>query len=97
MGTSGKAPRGPTGTATPKPRKLSFKEQRELEGMDAAILTAEEKAATLEATLHDPSFYITRSLEAAALSAELEELKARVTRLYARWEELENIRMMNDE
>ena len=95
--TSGKAQRGTASTATPKPRKLSFKEQRELEGMEAAILTAEEKAATLETTLHDPSFYITRSLEAPALSAELEEVKAQIAKLYARWEELERIRMMNDE
>ena len=89
--------RGAGGTASPKSRKLSFKEQRELEGMDAAILTAEKKAATLEATLHDPSFYITRSLEAPALSAELEQVKAQIAKLYARWEELEELRMKSEE
>lgn len=75
-----------------KPRKLSFKETRELEGMEEAILTAEEKVHTLNTTLNDPSFYITRSAEAPALIAELEAAKAEVARLYARWEELEAIK-----
>jgi ATP-binding cassette subfamily F protein uup len=75
----------------PKPRKLTMKEQRELDGMEAAILAEEEKAAALEATLNDPSFYITRSLEAPALSAELDSLKSEINRLYARWDELAKI------
>jgi ATP-binding cassette subfamily F protein uup len=72
-------------------RKLSFKEQRELEGMEEAILTAEERAAELDALLNDPSFYITRSQEAAGLQADLDALREEITRLYARWEELEAI------
>jgi ATP-binding cassette subfamily F protein uup len=74
-----------------KPRKLTMKEQRELDGMEAAILAEEEKAAAIETTLNDPAFYVTRSLEAPALSAELEALKAEVHRLYARWEELSRV------
>jgi len=74
-----------------KPRKLTMKEQRELDGMEAAIMAEEEKVAALEATLNDPSFYITRSLEAPALTAELETMKAGVNQLYARWEELNQI------
>jgi ATP-binding cassette subfamily F protein uup len=77
--------------APPKPRKLTMKEKLELDGMEAAILAEEEKAAALEATLNDPSFYVTRSLEAPALSAELESLKAEINRLYARWDELGKI------
>ena len=37
-----------------KPGKLSFKEQRELDGMEAAILAAEERKAALEAALVGP-------------------------------------------
>jgi ATP-binding cassette subfamily F protein uup len=74
-----------------KPRKLTMKEQRELEGMEAAILAEEEKAAAIETTLNDPEFYITRSLEAPALTTELEAVKAEVHRLYERWEELNQI------
>ncbi len=72
-------------------RKLSFKEQREFAGMEAAIQTAEARAAELEAALNDPSFYTTRAKEAPALVAELETTKAEVARLYARWEELDRI------
>ena len=80
--------------APPKPtrtRKLSFKEQRELAGMEAAILAAETRAAELEATLNDPDFYTTRAKEAGGILAELEAAKAEGARLYARWEELERI------
>ena len=73
---------------TGRSRKLSFKEQRELAGMEAVIVTAESRVAELEGTLHDPDFYATRAKEAPALIAELEAAKAEVSRLYARWEEL---------
>ena len=78
--------------AKAKPRKLSYKETRELETIEADILAAEEKVQSLDTTLNDPSFYIERSHEAPALAADLETAKAEVTRLYARWEELEAIR-----
>ena len=79
-------------TAKAKPRKLSFKETRELETIEAEILTAEEKVQALDTTLNDPSFYITRSTEAPALLAQLEAARGDVSRLYARWEELEAIK-----
>jgi ATP-binding cassette subfamily F protein uup len=80
--------------ATPratKPRKLTFKEQRELAGMETAILAAETRAAELEQTLNDPSFYVTRAKEAPAVSAELEATQSEVARLYARWAELDQL------
>lgn len=80
----------PAATAA-KPRKLSFKEAKELEGMEEAILTAESRVAELDALLNDPSFYITRSAEAPALMEEMEKTKTEVARLYARWEELEAV------
>ncbi|MEI6786714.1 MAG: ATP-binding cassette domain-containing protein, partial [Verrucomicrobiota bacterium] len=71
-----------------RPRKLSFKEQRELEGMEAAILTAETRVQELESTLNDPEFHATRSREARGLVADLEAAKAEVAQLYERWQEL---------
>jgi ATP-binding cassette subfamily F protein uup len=71
-----------------RPRKLSFKEQREFDGMEAAIMAAETRVQELETTLNDPQFHATRSREAHGLIAELETTKAQVTRLYERWEEL---------
>jgi len=45
----------------------------------------------LETTLNDPAFHATRSREARALITDLEAAKAEVTRLYARWHELDQI------
>ena len=77
-----------------KPRragKLSFKEQRELDGMEAAITTAESKVIELETTLNDPQFHATRSREAPALITELDSAKTEVARLYERWQELSEL------
>jgi ABC transport system ATP-binding/permease protein len=75
-----------------KPGKLSFKEQRELEGMEAAILAAEERKSALEATLGDPATYQKDGAAVARMRAELEQVSADVERLYARWQELEGFR-----
>ena len=74
-----------------RPRKRSFKEQREFAAMEAAIAEAEQKLAELEATLNDPQFYATRAREAAGVLEQLEAQKAEVARLYARWQQLEEI------
>jgi ATP-binding cassette subfamily F protein uup len=72
-------------------RRLSFKEQRELEGMEELILGMEEQVAELEATLSDPEFYVTRAGEAGGLTVEMEVLKKKIAGLYERWQELESI------
>ncbi len=76
---------------TERKRKLSFKEQRELDAMESTILDAEARAEEIETLLNDPDFFVSRSQEASALITELEEKKEEVTRLYARWAELESI------
>jgi ATP-binding cassette subfamily F protein uup len=75
-----------------RPGKLSFKEQRELEGIEGAILAAEERKSALEATLADPETYRKDGAGVARLRAELDGAAAEVERLYARWQELEAIR-----
>ncbi|BDG01152.1 ABC-F family ATP-binding cassette domain-containing protein [Anaeromyxobacter oryzae] len=93
---AGAEPRGPSGSAAEprarKPGKLSFKEQRELEGMEAAILDAEERKAALEAALGDPATYQKDGGAVAGMRAELEQVSGEVERLYARWQELEALR-----
>jgi len=74
-----------------RPRKRTFKEQRELDGMETAILAAEARVQELESTLNDPEFHATRSREARGLIADLEAAKAEVARLYERWHELTEI------
>jgi ATP-binding cassette subfamily F protein uup len=78
----------PSSQPATRPRKLTFKEQRELEGMEAAILAAETQVEQIETTLNNPEFHATRSREAHALIAGLETAKGEVTRLYERWQEL---------
>ncbi|HEX6837897.1 MAG TPA: ATP-binding cassette domain-containing protein, partial [Polyangia bacterium] len=73
-------------------RKLTFKEKQELEGIEAAISTAESKMAAAQAALEDPAVYKTRAAEVPALVADLDAARAEVDRLYKRWEELEALR-----
>ena len=74
-----------------KPRKRTLAERKELEGIEEQIMEAEEAVATLEAKLNDPAFQSERFEEVPAVVAELETAKTEVTRLYARWEELESL------
>lgn len=85
-------PKKSSESSSAKPRKLTFKEQRELENIEATILAAETNVTELDTTLNDPSFYVTRSQEAAGMITELEKAREEVTRLYARWEELEAVK-----
>lgn len=73
-------------------RKLSYKETRELEGMEAHIQGLEEELEKVNQTLADPNFYVERANEAAAYSAKVTELEAALETAFARWEELEEIR-----
>jgi len=75
-----------------KPRKLKWKEERELESIEDAILTAEAAVAELETKLNDPSFYIENAAAAPAMIEEMERGRVGIAALYARWEELEAIR-----
>jgi ATP-binding cassette subfamily F protein uup len=88
MAPSNSSKTGSARKPTAPARKLTFKEQRELEGMEAAIHAAEAEVQHIETQLNDPEFYVARAAEAAQLAAQLEESKAEVSRLYRRWEEL---------
>jgi len=85
----------PAAERSAAPRKqgrLSWKDQRELAGMEAAILAAEERKGALEAALADPATYQKDGARVPALRAELAEAAGEVERLYARWQELEALR-----
>ncbi|MEM6916573.1 MAG: ATP-binding cassette domain-containing protein, partial [Verrucomicrobiota bacterium] len=75
------------------PRKLKWKEERELEGMEETILRAESEVEEWESKLNDPTFYIENSELAVGMSEELEAKKTEIKSLYERWEELEAIRL----
>lgn len=75
-----------------KPRKLKYKEERELETMEATILAAEDEAARLEGIFSAPDFYEKYGSEWRTIEMQLEDARKQVAHLYARWEELEVIR-----
>src|SRR6185503_9994873 len=81
-----------TATKTAKPRKLSFKETRELEGMEAQIHTAEAEVARIEGMFAQPDFFRKHATQVNQLTAELDAAKENIVKLYARWEELEAIK-----
>ncbi|MGI8820534.1 MAG: ABC-F family ATP-binding cassette domain-containing protein [Chthoniobacterales bacterium] len=71
-----------------KPRKLKWKEARELETIEATILAAEEEVARLESLFAAQDFYLKQKSEMQKLEGELAAARARVAKLYARWEAL---------
>jgi ATP-binding cassette subfamily F protein uup len=75
---------------TAKPKKLSFKEQQEWDGMEAAILAAEEALADHQADVEKNSTAGHEALTAACRA--MENAQHTVERLYARWAELEGKR-----
>ena len=75
-----------------KAKKMKWKEERELEGMEATILKAEDEAARIEALLADPEFYAKHGAEFATYEARLVAARRQVAQLYARWQELEGIK-----
>ena len=79
-----------------KPRKMTWKEKAELEGMEAAILKAEEAVARIESLFADPEFHSKHGAKTIELTSELETAKKQGAALYARWEELEAIWAANE-
>jgi len=80
-----KSPRTPAAKRPPSGAgRLSYLEQREWDGMEDAVLDAEERLAEARRRAEDPAI----ATDAEMLQkrhAELEDLQAEVDRLYARW------------
>ncbi|HSH38282.1 MAG TPA: ATP-binding cassette domain-containing protein [Chthoniobacterales bacterium] len=77
--------------AAVNPRKLKWKEERELESIESVILDAEEKVATLEEAFATPDFYTKHGDRWSEMESELRAARDRVAQLYARWAELDQL------
>ena len=86
----------PSQTSKAKSRKLTWKEKNELEGMETAILSAEEEVTRIEGLFADPEFHSLHGAQSNKLTRELEAARERTASLYARWEELEGIRAASE-
>ena len=76
----------------PTPVKLSFKQQKELEGMEALIEQAEERRVAAEAALVDPANLSgPRVAQLPALQAAHDAISGEIEKLYLRWQELQDL------
>ncbi len=93
---SSSAPKEASARARAKPRRLTYNEQRELDGLLDRIELAEDRVSTLETALADPALYEGGDKASAdkvrAHTRDLGAAREEAAKLTARWEELEAIR-----
>ena len=75
-----------------EPRKLTFKETRELEDLPGRIEAMEQEQKQIYEKMADESFYRDGGSEVALVKARLNELEQLLETAYGRWEELETVR-----
>jgi len=80
------------GQAVAERKKLSYKEERELESLPAQIESLEEEQRTLTTHVAGPEFYKTGGEAIREALARLEHLQREIARAYERWDELESRR-----
>ncbi len=82
----------PPRSSTAKQRKLSFKEQKELDELPKRIGALEEEQRKLHATMADPTFYRESGNKVASTTTRLENVEKELAEAYKRWEELEAVK-----
>ncbi len=73
-----------------KAKKLSYKEQRELDSMEERVMELESKIEGIEMMFAAPDFFTKHGAQSIALQNELAKLKEQLDKCYTRWEELES-------
>lgn len=82
----------PAEAPTDAPKKLTYAERIELDGLEARVEEADAKVAELEAQLADPATYSGDPGKARELMAALEQAKAHAAEVTDRWADLESRR-----
>ncbi|MBU8902479.1 MAG: ABC-F family ATP-binding cassette domain-containing protein [Victivallales bacterium] len=88
--TSSRKNNPPPAPVPQKTKKLSYKEQRELDSMEDHVMELESEIKKVETIFADPDFFTKHSDKSTELNSKLTELKEQLEKSYARWEELEN-------
>ncbi len=83
------APPSPAAAPPPSRKKLSFKDQRELEQLPAKIEQLETDIAARSAAMQDAAFYKQDASAQQRANAELAAVQAELDAAYARWEALD--------
>nr|WP_220100272.1 ABC transporter ATP-binding protein [Alteromonas lipotrueae] len=82
----------PSAKSSPrKTKKLSYKDQRELESLPADIEQYENELAEMQLLVNDPEFFKKGNDETAQTLALLAEKEQALSHKYARWDELESM------
>ena len=92
------SPRSPVGAKPTEPRptvaslthKLSYREQRELDGLPARIETLEAEQRTLGDTIAAPAFYNRSPDEIAVALARADSIEGDLADLYSQWDALDS-------
>ncbi|MCG6899579.1 MAG: ATP-binding cassette domain-containing protein [Gammaproteobacteria bacterium] len=80
----------PAQVALERPKKLSYKEQRELQALPAKIEQLEAEQAQLQAAIGDPGFYQQSHEQVNGVLERLQVVEAQLEDCYGRWEWLES-------
>jgi ATP-binding cassette subfamily F protein uup len=75
--------------AAPKAKKLSFKEQRELDELPLRISALEDEQTALNLQLSDPDFYKKNAAEARRVNDRIAAIDGELTAALERWAEIE--------
>ncbi len=78
-----------------RPRKLTFKEGKELEALPGIIEKLEHEQKDIFTRMADPNFYRSSADTLPDLRIRLEEIEKELMTAYARWEELEEIKELS--
>ena len=84
-----RTPPVPATSASDKPRKLSFKERRELDALPDRIEALEAEQRGLQARIAGPEFYKEGGAAMSAAVARLEAVGRELDEAYTRWHELD--------
>lgn len=76
-------------SVNPKRKKLSYKDQRELEQLPERLEELEANQAALNAQINEPDFYRQEQKIVENKLGELKELEEKLEQAYKRWDELE--------
>jgi ATP-binding cassette subfamily F protein uup len=80
----------PSAAAIATPKKLSYRDQRELDQLPAIIEQLESEQAALHEEMAAPGFYKQPGDQIAARQAALRSVDDRLAAAYSRWEHLES-------
>jgi ATP-binding cassette subfamily F protein uup len=84
------APAARKAAAAPRPRRLSYQDQRELDAMPGTIQRLEAEQTALQTVIGDPDLFRQAPERAAAALSRLQALAAELEAAYDRWHSLES-------